>query len=87
MRYVAFLKNNIAVAKSIYKSLSDVKSRVYDGFEELEKREFEKLELPAKKIDGVWTKVDNAPSIVYPETPTKAEPTTDELLDILLGVM
>ena len=73
MKFILFLKDNIAVAKSIRKSLDDVDLGVYDSYEEVTEQEYNTIELPAQKKDSSWVKTDVFPVIEYDSISEKHE--------------
>lgn len=88
MKFILFIKDDIAVAKTRTKS-DNIDVGVYDSYEEISETDFNSIELPSKKIDGVWCKTDEYPAINYPEPePTpEFEHTAEELLNALMGGM
>lgn len=88
MAYLLFLKNNIAMAKACRKTNDNVELGVYDRYVEVTLKEYNTIELPSEKIDGVWVKTNNIPKIEYPDATTPETPkiTTEDILNTLLGV-
>lgn len=70
-KYYVFKKDDIAV--QAVKSGEVPTSEIFE-IEEISKLEFLTLQLPCKRIEGVWTKVDEMPEIEYPETEPDPEP-------------
>ena len=89
MKFILFIKDDIAVAKARKKSLDKIEFGVYDSYEEISEAEFNSIELPSKKIDGVWCKTDEYPIINYPDPePTpEAEPSAEEMINAIVGGM
>lgn len=89
MKFILFIKDDIAVAKTRKKSLDKIELGVYDSYEEISETDFCSIELPSKKIDGVWCKTDVYPKINYPqpEPIPESEPTAEEMINALVGGM
>ena len=85
MKYILFVKNNIATAKCCYKLLKNIKSDLYDSYEEITEKEYNSIVLPSEKINGEWVKTDIFPKIEYPNVSVTTEPTTEDILNTLLG--
>lgn len=89
MKFILFIKDDIAVAKARKKALDDIELGVYDSYEEISETDFNSIELPSKKIDGVWCKTDEYPIINYPEPIPETEETNtpvskaDKLIETL----
>ena len=66
MKYILFLKDDTAIAKGCCKSVSNIDIGVYDKYAEITFEEYNAVELPCKKINDVWVKVDEVPKIEYP---------------------
>ena len=82
--YIAFLKEGVAVAKTICDSIEEMQEQMtlYDECIEISEKDFENIELPAKLNNGVWENTDEMPEINYPiaeETPTEETSVYDEL--------
>lgn len=93
MKHIIFLKDNIAVAKSHYKSLDNIDLGVYDSYVEMTEQEYNSVILPSEKINGKWVKTDTFPKIEYPKSEIIPEPlseteltTNDMAIAILEGV-
>lgn len=85
VKFVLFLKDNIAVAKSRVSDIKNVDKSVYDSFEEVTEEIFNTIELPSEKVDGVWTKTDNFPTIEYPSVePEEKKPSAQDDTDAML---
>ena len=82
MKFILFLKDNIAIAKARKVSLDNVELGVYDGYEEITEKEFNTIELPSKKIDDMWCKTNKFPVIDYPSPEPKPEPTPENGTDL-----
>lgn len=89
MKFILFIKDDIAIAKARKKSLDNIELGIYDSYEEISETEFNNVELPSEKIDGVWCKTDKYPVINYPEPEPipEPEPTAEDMLNALVGGM
>lgn len=63
--FILFIKDNIAMAKSRVAELNDIDLGIYDSYAEITESDFNTIELPSKKIKGVWTKTKEIPEIEY----------------------
>lgn len=79
MKFILFLKDNIAVAKSTRKSLDKIDLGIYDNYEEVTKEEFNTIEFPAQKINSKWVKTDVFPTINYPRAESLPVSKIDQL--------
>ena len=75
-KFYVLSKDGIAVQKT--RASEDFASNLFE-VEEITEEDFLTMPLPAKKVDGVWTKTDEFPEIDYPETEeTEMEPSAEE---------
>lgn len=65
------------MAKCCRKSADNIDLGVYDYFEEVTAKEYNTIELPSEKIDGVWVKAENVPKVEYPEVEETEKPITE----------
>ncbi len=85
MKFVLFLKDNVAVAKSRVSDIKNVDVSVYDSFAEVTKDVFDTIKLPSKKINGVWVETSKMPLIEYPSIePEEMKPTAQDDTDAML---
>lgn len=85
--YILLIKNDIAVSKAKRESIENMELGIYDSYAEITEEEFENMELPSKKENGIWVKTSEFPKIDYPAVAKiKSEPTYEEVIDALLGV-
>ena len=77
--YILLIKNDVGISKVKRKSIDSLNMTPYDKYIEVEKDVFDKIELPAKYVNGEWVKTDEAPQIDYPPAPER-EPTEAEQL-------
>ncbi len=87
MGFIIFIKDDIAVAKQRRKTLDNIELGVYDRYEEISETDFNSIELPSEKIDGVWCKTDKHTNIEFPIVDVILEPTAEEKLNALVGGM
>lgn len=80
MRYVATVNDGVIVAKGInYTDFVDPNEI------ELTETEYNEIQPPCKLVEGEYVPCEY-PKYEGEETPTEPEPTTDEVLNALLGV-
>ena len=90
MKYILFIKDDIAVAKSLRMSLDNINLDLYDKYEEVTEEIYDSIELPAVKDGNNWRKTDKYPYIDYPSAPEpipESEPTAEDMLNALVGGM
>ena len=78
MRYVGILLDGVIVSKGI-----DYTDYVDEREIELTEEQYNSIPLPCKLVDGEFVPCDS-PEVTRPEA--EPEPTTEELLNIILGV-
>lgn len=71
MKYVLFIKDDIAMAKAVTNKPECIKTDIYDRCEEITGEEYQTIKLPAVKKDGFWTKTDNHAKIICYESETE----------------
>lgn len=90
MAYIIFIKDDIVVAKGVYKSIDNVDLGAYDHFEEITSDEYKNIELASEKVGDEWVKTDKLPKSEYhkiePIHEQPQEHTAEELLNALLEV-
>ena len=85
VKFVLFLKDNIAVAKSRVSDIKNVDMSVYDSFEEVTEDVFDTIKLPSEKKNGVWVETSKFPSMEYPQIePEEKTPTAQDDIDAML---
>ena len=77
MRYILFFKDDIAMAKGCYKTTSNINTGAYDKYTEVTLREYNTIELPAKKVNERWVRSDYIPTISYPKTDNTELPVSE----------
>ena len=77
--YIAFLKEGVAVAKTICDSIEEMQGQMtlYDECIEISQKDFEYIELPARLNNGAWEKTDEMPVVEYPQVETPTPPTAE----------
>lgn len=85
MKYVLYLKDNVAVAKSRVSNINNIDLGVYDSFEEITEDVFGSIELPSEKINGVWVETSKFPLVEHPQiVPEEKKPTAQDDTDAML---
>lgn len=83
-KYFVLTKDDIAI--QIARGSKKPTSEIFE-VSEITREEFVSIKLPCKKIDGVWTKVDEMPEIEYPAFESKGvverQPTQQERIEAL----
>lgn len=76
MHYVLYVKNEVAMAKSVRTSVDNIPLSNFDNFIEVSKEEYDQIPIPAKLVDGLWVKVTNKAELPTAEK-SSAEVATD----------
>lgn len=77
--YMAYLKENIAVATAICNSLEEAQEQlsIYDDVIEIDYDAFQNMPLPSKLVNGKWEKTDECPNIEYPQAQEPTQTPTE----------
>lgn len=63
MRYIIYLKNEVAMAKSIRMDSENIPLGNFDTFAEVDKEVYTSIKIPAKLVDGNWETISDLAEI------------------------
>lgn len=79
MHYILYLKNEVAMAKSVRTSKDNIPLDNFDNFMEVSKEQYDQISIPAKLVNGLWVKVTDKSELPSREKSSSENFISDEI--------